>query len=244
MFDLPPKSELWLPPKPAIIRRLDRIIHQASLPGVFPVIVTGELKFSAWSFVTSSNSDVSTISVPSGTQVGDLIILFDGAYSISGSPTSVYPAGFTAIGTSQSSGRLRNNVSYKIAASGDIGATITGMTTSGFRRKILAVFRPDVIVPSVIINSLNQQATSGDPAPQNITASGGIGALLLLGTAFSGDSITETGTLVTSGVSIPSIGGDQGAFYEIQNGTKSDRTFDMPDVDVNCLVSFYVSAPP
>lgn len=88
----------------------------------------------------SAVSNTSTITVPSGVEAGDFMVLFDTAFSGS-SPTLVTPSGFTAVvSNTGSNGRIAT--SYKqVLSSADAGTTLTGMDGATSDNKILLVFR-------------------------------------------------------------------------------------------------------
>lgn len=94
-------------------------------------------------FVDFSESTAATIDMPVGIAAGDIAVLHDVAGDVV-SPASVYPSGFTAIGTSQTdtSGGIfvRLNVSYKILSGSE--TTITGMSAGALATyKTLTVYR-------------------------------------------------------------------------------------------------------
>jgi len=92
------------------------------------------------SLFASATSNTSTITVPSGVQASDFMVLFDIAFGAT-SPALVTPSGFTAIKDSTgSNGRIA--ISRKqVLNSADAGTTLTGMNGATSNNKILLVFR-------------------------------------------------------------------------------------------------------
>lgn len=92
------------------------------------------------SLFASATSNTSTITVPSGVEAGDFMVLFDIAFGAT-SPALVTPSGFTAIiDSTGSNGRIATS-RKQVLSSADAGTTLTGMNGATSNNKILLVFR-------------------------------------------------------------------------------------------------------
>lgn len=125
-----------------------------------------------FAFVASSKSDLgSTITVPATAAAGDLAVLLDRAGAGTYVPTTVVPTNWTSI-SNQGGGSFlqyaRQILSYKILASGDPGATITGMNGT-VNSKVMLVFRPSAAMAAVI-EDVNEELTSSTPSSQVVEA--------------------------------------------------------------------------
>lgn len=131
-------------------------------------------------FVDYASSTTDTISMPAGIAAGDIAILYDAAFDTGSAPASVYPSGFTAIGTSQTSVSalgVRFNVSRKILTGSE--TTVTGMNGAVAVEKLLLVFRKsggDWHAPGSISAEASALASVSD---QTVTV--GTGAMVVLG---------------------------------------------------------------
>lgn len=111
------------------------------LPG-FPVAAGSgpEIIYLGYAYSLSG----SAITIPSSAQAGDVAILFDTAIgSFSDQPVSVVPSGWTQIGSElvASSNAIKSIASRKVLASGDPGASVTGMSGPVTVDKVMLVFR-------------------------------------------------------------------------------------------------------
>lgn len=126
----------------------------------------------------SASNYITTISVPSGVQAGDLIILADYANDNS-VPTKVIPPGFTEIASPNDGSSTRFTVSYKIADGTE--TSITGQDGSEFVKR-LAILRGDKPIASVSAGGVQTEGpTDSNPAGISITASSGAAPLLVVG---------------------------------------------------------------
>lgn len=135
-------------------------------------------------FFASATSTATTATMPSSIAANDVAILVNGAFDADASPpASVYPSGWTAIGSSVSadlsSGGIsgRANVSYKILAGSESGSTITGMNGSNSEYMVILVFRPSAGTwgtPS----SVNAVMADADPADQTVTVGSAPGLVI------------------------------------------------------------------
>lgn len=203
----------------------------------------------------SAKASGSSITTPSSTVAGDLIIFAEYARNSDAAvaPTSVIPTGFTQIGSSLSatagSEGFRCNVAYKIATSADAGASRTGMSDN-YMAKVMLVFNPGSTITTTTPSTWNAQITSGDPRLQTVTATGqptplivfGITATPTNGTTFDTTTpsfdaeVAQSGSVVASSVSIR-IG------YTVYNSesTPTDHSIDDGDSGaMNALLSGYL----
>lgn len=189
-IDLPPKPELWLPPKPAIIRSVsaeDAALVRAArrehtregnfLPGWFPAGaagISGGPSVIMTVLTQTTTSTANTIIAPASIIAGDLLMLFDWATGGSGgAPTSVYPSTFTGIqtnATTEGGADRRGNMSYKVAAGTEGGTTITGMNGSSSNRKIMVRFRFNIPLASVSVVSQGGTLSNANQAAQTRAA--------------------------------------------------------------------------
>jgi hypothetical protein len=93
------------------------------------------------SLFASAISDTSTITVPSGVEAGDFMVLFDIAFNTSTTPTLVTPSGFTTIEDGNGVNGRINTSRKQVLSSADAGTTLTGMNGNSSNNKILLVFR-------------------------------------------------------------------------------------------------------
>jgi hypothetical protein len=193
------------------------------------------------SFVASNSVDATTITYPVGTQVGDIAYLFDmPARGVSGTPMPVVtPTGWTFLAScpQPSSNNVAIFVSAKVVT--DVSEVITGAnfgTTSGYRRKILLVFRGGSTFSSAL--SLNGEGTSGTPATQTVipdptnpiitfAAWRGTTSISTRGFAPSADQELSSGTTVY-------------VRYLIQNSNSQTVSVTMSGGGDKCLQSFYI----
>ncbi len=188
--------------------------------------------------VLSATSTATTITAPRGIQLGDLIVFLD--FSTAGTtPTSVIPTGFTAIGTSLTTGTDRQNVSYKLADGTEGGTSITGMAGT-FRDKAMYVFRGNVAATGIVISSpINEQVTTADPTAQVVLSGAGAVPLVVLA-AYSSNTSSITARSFT-----PAKDGEINSSnfnwlaYKIYNSSPADVTVDMADFGTNFMKSFF-----
>lgn len=152
-----------------------------------------DLVFLTSSFIASST----TITVPTDAAAGDVAILFNACISAS-TPTDVIPSGWTGIGTNNNAtGRIRS--SYKVLVSGDIGATVTGMTATT-QNLLMVIFRSQTGTISSLsaVQSLSQPSGSWSTTSVSptITTSGATLPSLALGFWY-GTSVATTASAMT-----------------------------------------------
>lgn len=126
-----------------------------------------------------ATSTASTITAPSDLQMGDLLIIFDCASTAGSPPSTVTPAGFTSI-DSQSGTSMTDAWYYKIADGSEASQSFTGMNGGYSNRKLFVVFRANVPIIGVTVQSKVKQITASNPTSKTITSSGGTVPLLSL----------------------------------------------------------------
>ena len=209
-----------------------------AMPFFSPVVASGLTTLSLQDNATSTST---TITGPSSIQTGDLILLLDRSYGAA-APSTVVPSGFTSIVNTAGS-NLRQIVSRKIADGSEASATITGMAAGFFGdvAKELYVFRGDAAISSVTASTPNNQATTGNPSSQSVTASGGTPPLIVFGAYGVGTGTVDPRTF--SPAKDGEINGAATSYlaYKIYNSSPADVSIDMDDEgDENCLQSFYL----
>lgn len=165
---------------------------------------------------------------------GDVAVLFD----MSGTTTDTTPTGWTSISKATTTS-IRTNISYKILASGDLGATIVGM--GGFNRKIMIIYRGNIAITSATPTVTGQQGTTGTPTNQSLVGEAGpMVALACYGKTttttptrgWSVGSPTEYTSISTSGIYVKQL--------ITNSGTPSTTTISMTDAGSNTLQSFRI----
>lgn len=178
------------------------------------------------SFISSVRVLSSSFTYPSGVMAGDLLLFFDFAHNGGGGPpVAVIPAGTS--NTNNISVNLdRAMLSYKIAIGTESG-TLIGMNGDSSNKKACILFRASVPLSSVLVFSVNNEGTVGDPVQQTLFTAGVAGTAFLLGVANSSNAVTATGTLQSNGNQINLLGlGTPSCYYEVQRGSFSNRTWD------------------
>lgn len=194
------------------------------------------------SLLASTTSLLTTITIPSTVQAGDLMVLFDSCASVT---TDVTPTNWTSINKQVSSTVIRTNLSYKIAASGDAGTTISGL--GGTARKILLVFR-NFATNSITATPTVTGSQVTTAIPTNQTISGGTKPCIYFaayasttGTTTRGWSGTPTG-VIESEYSSASSHNIHAKFLIYDVGTNENSlvnaTISMSDGGTNTLQTF------
>ena len=204
----------------------------------------GQQSLSELSFVASSTSTASTITLPAGIQAGDLIVIYDTAASNNSTvPTSVVPSGFTpALDQDFASSLARRQiVSYKIADGSESSAVVSIMSGTGASSTAALVFRGDAPISSVTPAGFTSQMTDGNPSAQVIPS--GSGAVPLV--AVAKWHVSGSGTAINPRTMSPSEDGeitiagssDYYVKYKIYNSSPADVTVDMDDEGSRNLLS-------
>lgn len=187
-------------------------------------------------YVTFAISSTATITVPASAADGDLGILFSWARS-SGIPTDSTPSGWTqctngtAGNANGSFDNIRISAFYKKLVSGDVSASVSGLSGVYTTSNVMFILRPDAPISSVTSSTFNAQATAGNPTSQTVTASGQPAPLVVLGgvgssstnAAFSTASPAFDGTQLNASSNL--IGG-----YKIYNTSPADHSIDANDL--------------
>jgi phage terminase large subunit-like protein len=211
------------------------------IPPPNPALLIAKRLVDSLTAVASISSATATVDLPAGSQAGDLAVL---AVGPSG---SINPAisGWTQIGTLIGGGGTYQAVYYKVLDAADITAGGVTVPTNATTRSIMLTVRPDKPISSVIIGSLNEESTAGNPAPQTIAASGASRAPVLLIAAFRCyGGFSASGSMITDGTQAATLNPDTSRmYYLIQNSTLTDKVADMADAQVsnsNNVHSFYL----
>lgn len=134
----------------------------------FPFFPAGNLSEMTLQSITnvSSTGGAVAVSIPVGTQPGDLAILFNSAWVGTGSGWSgtIWTSGWTDITTSLVSGAMAEVAIYKIIEAGDTSVTVTWRGTPGgptvgvvANRRILMIFRPNKQISTISTGSISSQ---------------------------------------------------------------------------------------
>lgn len=202
----------------------------------------------SFSLVGYSTSTSTTISMPSGTVIGDWAILFDACVLNESGVPSATPSGWASIANTELSGAYsyRMSVSHKVLTS---TSTITGMSSPGSAVsdekavKILFVFRPTTSIVTTTASTWNAELTTGNPSAQTVTASGVQAPLIVFGfAAYEGSSApafttaTPAMTYVTKSAAALSIR----VGYTVYNTSPANQSLDIADTGTQGLQSGYV----
>ena len=201
---------------------------------------------STLTYLAGSTSTASTIVIPSATSAGDLIFLLQYASNSTFSvPSAVVPTGFTSIFNMTGGSTYTNRMTgtYKIAASGDGGKTITGMN-GDFNDKVIAVFRfGPTGIQTVTVSTPSTEFSVVKPAAQTVTVSGISVPLIVFGcyrqsTTQTGQTMSPTESGTISSTRSPPIN----IRYKLYgNGSvPANATIDEADGGTNFLASFYI----
>lgn len=196
------------------------------------------------SFVSSSNANTTSISLPAGTATGDICVFFDSAVGNS-TPSAVIPSGWTIIsniGVANNGAVIVSTICYKVLNSSDVSSgAVTGMNASGSRRKVIITLRASRNFNNIEIGGLSDQAAVGTPTTQTITTPISANSLCFFGMARGAAAVSDNGTLATSGTNVTTTSTAQVVVYEIQQPSFTSRTYGMSDTgEYNTLQSFYL----
>lgn len=150
------------------------------LLGFWATTVSVAAPLTTVSLVGSAVANAATITEPGVAVVGDLLVYFDQSYTDAGAVALNFPAGFTQFTNAMSANvNARAATAWKIAEAGDLSASLSGMDGTT-ENKVLLIFHGNVPITSVTSSTWNQQNTSGNPALQNVSASGQAVPLIVL----------------------------------------------------------------
>lgn len=132
-------------------------------------------KVEKFTYIGSSSSIVSTLTIPATAREGDVAILFDKAVNINSPiPTAVNPSGWTQLATTSAGSFSLNYVrvilSVKILAAADIGTTLTLMTNiTGSLDKAIYIFRPNFPIKTLSSSTITVGAYNSSVNNQTVT---------------------------------------------------------------------------
>jgi hypothetical protein len=180
------------------------------------------------SFLGSAESIASTITIPAGVQDGDVAILFDAASG--SSDTNGVPSGWTGAIVQGPISSESVQISYKILASSDASASITGLDGLGWD-KVMLVFRGSSAISAVSSEDWALELTAGDPSSQTVNASGQTAPLVVFGVARvnSGTAAFSTASPAFDGM-VANSDADMLVGYKIYNAAPADHSIDMGDI--------------
>ena len=190
-----------------------------------------------------SNSAANTIVIPATSQAGDVAVLLDFAVSSTTAAGAVTPSGWTQIRTDliNATTAVRASVCYKILVSGDIGASITGMSGGTSTRKMLLILKNNRKVTQVTVGSSNGAASDLDPSAQTIAVAGVIPSMVLIAHYASSSAVNPRTTSKTM-TEVMGSSTNQYCLYSVVNSRSlaQNITVDMVDNGTNALQSFYL----
>jgi hypothetical protein len=183
-------------------------------------------------YITNSNSLGTTITIPATATTGDIAVLWD----MSLTTTNTVPSGWTQINTATTTA-MRFTISYRKLGSGENGTTITGMT--GTTRKVMAIFRGNVVPTTITPTVFGSQATTLTPSNQSMTAGGSAPYIY-----FSGHAVNSSGGSRSWSAGSPteiiaqSATSVYGRFQIYNSGGAPTTTVSMTDGGTNAMISF------
>jgi hypothetical protein len=193
----------------------------------------------SYSFVASAITSTSTCALPTGSQAGDIAVLFGLGIKNSSTPIpdDSYPAGWFDVATATGSGlggntAARMRVSAKILDASDItaGSVTAAMANATSIAYGMLAFRPSRAVATLSKSTWSGEVTAGDPASQTVASGSVTGAVLVFGFTWDGDNgapAFSTATPAFDGTVSPSSSRLVG--YSIHNSSPVDHTIDSAD---------------
>lgn len=205
----------------------------------------------AFSFFASAIVDGPDIVMPTGVARDDVAVLCDWAADLT-LPTSIIPAGWTALVQATDSSFRRLNALMRQLDGSESGVTLTGMTGL-FAIKTILVFRPNGAVSNLYPSTWLSEITGGNPSAQTIAASGQPKPAIALAVAaqqgFGGSfypAAFSVGSFDATVQSVATGGQVDGAStlvgYTLMNASPADLTVDKADQGQNGLISGYLRA--
>jgi hypothetical protein len=197
-------------------------------------------------YITKTDVDNASITIPSTSQIGDLAVLIQTSInSGSTAPAGVTPTNWTNIvntgANSSSQGTTRCLIDYKILVSGDPNSSVTGTNHNSSNHKTMLIFRlTGKTISSVITDvgiNYSTQTQNVDPPAQTISVTGKEIPILMLANLYS-RSTASGYSFVLSSSSSPSFStvGETGTRtdgaleygYTVYNSSASDIIIDLP----------------
>jgi hypothetical protein len=216
-------------------------------PGMHPGFGGAAAVVNSLSYLTSAQSALTTITIPATAQIGDLAVFIDAANTgFIGAPSLVTPSGWNLLfNLTLSTWRFAGH--WKILTAGEPGANITGMAGGiTAEEKIMHVFRPVTPLTLVTPSTWNSEATTGDPAAQNVVASAGTPALVVIGAWFAQtanvDPRSSTPALDQETSQTGAVNDNIWLGSKVYNSSPVDHSIDMDDEGTNALASGYLMA--
>lgn len=199
----------------------------------------GRRVLSSLTQIGSATAATSAITLPSGIQQGDLIILLD--FATSGSvPTAVTPTGFTNLQNVSDGSVRRFMVSYKIADGTESSTSVTGMNGSSQNRKGVLTFRGNTFPVSATGAGGTQETSLNAPATQNQNVSGFTTPLIILAMYASNGSVTTRGFSTTKDGEISQVSNQWYLAWKTYNASPANTALTQSDDGTNTLFSCYV----
>jgi hypothetical protein len=216
---------------------------------LYPIIgAVGGSPPTTLTFVGSTTSSTSSISLHGSAAAGDLAILIDAAWGDT-EPAEVNPwtqsfLEYTAIGASS---RGKFIINHRVLTAGDITAgSATGMNDDR-DVKIMLIFHPDNPITTVTPASWDGHVTSNAPSVATIASGSGAVPLVVIGMAVDGDTATAPAFSVASpafDAQVTATGDVCGmrVGYKVYNSSPANHDVDMADAGaVNMLGGGYLS---
>jgi hypothetical protein len=189
----------------------------------------------------SSASDMAaTVTAPADIIAGDLLIMVDFSFGAYSPPTAVTPSNWNNVLNLTTGTKSRGMIHWKLANGSEASSVITGMNGStGFSSKLIVVFRGDIPATLITTSTMNSEATTGNPASQNVAASGGTPPLVVMGFYMASAAVDpRTMSPAKDGEVAPADNGNWLA-WKIYNTSPANVSVDMDDEGSNLLASTY-----
>lgn len=196
-----------------------------------------------------------SITMPSGISAGDVIIVLQSSYNLSGGPSAAYGTGFSSVGTVSNSWNSgedmyshRTCMSMKIADGTEASSSIGGFMNGTRECAVVYVYRPDTAATTITAQDVETQATNGNPTGHTINASSStkVAIVVALGQGTNGGSINMTWSAtsdqsydgatvssVYSGLDTRATGYDAGSAVDVTTDTDDAST-------ANHIISCYI----
>jgi len=219
------------------------------LPGWYPGVAGGVKTLTQALSTTTSGiggSPIAALTAPGGILKGDILVMMERGRGNTFLVPAATPPGFTNL-TSTGLDTDRQMISYKLALGTESGTDLSGLTHSEAMSvvRLLYVFRGDsevfVITPSTPLTEM----TAGDPASQNIAASGIATPLVAIAGFGCNATVTTRSFSPAADGEITNSSTNNFAYldYKIYNSSPANITADMADFGAeNALHSFYLRA--
>lgn len=196
-------------------------------------------------FSGSANSSGTTIDITSVTGNGRLCILADNSFNlVPSTPTKVIPSGFTEIISLGSTGAgygLRHTVSYKILNGSE--TTLTGQGDVTRKMALVLSLQSGPITAVSVSSTIGQEIVNpGNLAVQNISATGQVAPLVLIGTYGTNSNRNITGLSGADG-SLPGAASQCWLYYRLVNSGTQTATMTGPGGGpyAQAMTSFFIN---